>query len=253
MGAIKVLVRTEGSSVAQLEKDLLPSLLLSHFSCVHSDHRVTCGHMVFSRQEYWSGLPYPQWGDLPNPEIQPMYHVSCIDRWVLYHWGHLGSPLKSLFCSVQLCSVTPSCPTLCDPWTATHQASLSITNSQSLLMSIQLVMPSNYLIFCRPLLLLPSVFPRIRSFSNESDPDVYIRQGCQERELRPEGKKHLVTLQQGNEHLKCAFEVQQNIQYIICSQHDWGVGRWLVSCEQRRKRVKKRLKCEKDKTAEGTN
>ena len=115
MGAIKVLVRTEGSSVAQLEKDLLPSLLLSHFSCVHSDHRVTCGHMVFSRQEYWSGLPYPQWGDLPNPEIQPMYHVSCIDRWVLYHWGHLGSPLTSLFCSVQLCSVTPSCPTLCDP------------------------------------------------------------------------------------------------------------------------------------------
>ena len=49
---------------------------------------------------------------------------------------------------------------------------------------------------------------------------VYIRQGCQERELRPEGKKHLVTLQQGNEHLKCAFEVQQNIRYIICRQHD---------------------------------
>ena len=54
------------------------------------------------------------------------------------------------------------------PWTATHQASLSITNSQSLLMSIQLVMPSNYLIFCRPLLLLPSIFPSTRVFSNES-------------------------------------------------------------------------------------
>ena len=56
------------------------------------------------------------------------------------------------------------------PWTAAHQASLSITNSQSLLkcMSIESVMPSNHLILCRPLFLLPSVFPSIRVFSNES-------------------------------------------------------------------------------------
>ena len=56
------------------------------------------------------------------------------------------------------------------PWTAARQASLSITNSQSLLklMSIELVMPSNHLILCRPLLLLPSTFPSIRVFSNES-------------------------------------------------------------------------------------
>ena len=56
------------------------------------------------------------------------------------------------------------------PWTAAHQASLSFTNSQSLLklMSIKLVMPSNHLIFCCPLLLLPSIFPSIRVFSNES-------------------------------------------------------------------------------------
>ena len=56
------------------------------------------------------------------------------------------------------------------PWTAAHQASLSITNSRSLLklMSIKLVMPSNHLILCRPLLLLPSIFPSIRVFSNES-------------------------------------------------------------------------------------
>ena len=55
------------------------------------------------------------------------------------------------------------------PWTAAHQASLSITNSQSLLklMSIEAVMPSNHLILCHPLL-LPSVFPSIRVFSNES-------------------------------------------------------------------------------------
>ena len=56
------------------------------------------------------------------------------------------------------------------PWTVAHQASLSITNSQSLpkFISIELVMPSNYLIFCSPLHLLPSIFPSIRDFSNES-------------------------------------------------------------------------------------
>ena len=56
------------------------------------------------------------------------------------------------------------------PWTTAHQASLSITNSQSLLrlMSIESVMPSNHLILCRPFLPLPSIFPSIRVFSNES-------------------------------------------------------------------------------------
>ena len=56
------------------------------------------------------------------------------------------------------------------PWTAACQASLSITSSRSLpkLISIESVMPSNHLILCRPLLLLPSIFPTIRVFSNES-------------------------------------------------------------------------------------
>ena len=56
------------------------------------------------------------------------------------------------------------------PWTAARQSSLSITNSQSLLklMSIELVMLFNHLILCHPLLLLPSIFPRIRVFSSES-------------------------------------------------------------------------------------
>ena len=55
------------------------------------------------------------------------------------------------------------------PWTGAHQASLSVTNSRSLLRltSIKLVMPSNHLILCRPLLLLPSIFLSIRVFSNE--------------------------------------------------------------------------------------
>ena len=54
------------------------------------------------------------------------------------------------------------------PWTAACQASLPITNSQSLLMSIELVMPSNHLILGCPLLLLPSIFHSIRVFSNKS-------------------------------------------------------------------------------------
>ena len=59
---------------------------------------------------------------------------------------------------------------LATPWTAARQASLSVTNSQSppKPMSIESVMPSNHLILCHPLLLLPSIFPSIRIFSNES-------------------------------------------------------------------------------------
>ena len=65
-------------------------------------------------------------------------------------------------------SVTQSCMTLCNPWTAAHQASLSITNPRSLLklMSIESVMPSNHLILYCPLL-LPAIFPSFRVFSNE--------------------------------------------------------------------------------------
>ena len=75
-------------------------------------------------------------------------------------WKKRCSPVQS-WSSVQLFAT---------PWIAAHQASLSITNSQSppKPMSIELMMPSNHLILCHPLLLLPSVFPSIRVFSNES-------------------------------------------------------------------------------------
>ena len=68
------------------------------------------------------------------------------------------------------CSVTYSCPTLCDPCTAAYQVSLSFTISWSLLklMSVESVMPSNHLILCHLLHLLPTIFPSIRVFSNES-------------------------------------------------------------------------------------
>ena len=69
------------------------------------------------------------------------------------------------FSSVQLLSLVWLFAT---PWTAAHQASLSITNSQSLLKPIESVMPSNHLILCLPLLLLPSIFPSIRVFWNKS-------------------------------------------------------------------------------------
>ena len=67
------------------------------------------------------------------------------------------------------CLVPQSCPTLQDPMNAACQASLSFTISQSLLelMSIESMMPSNHLILCHPLLILPSIFPSIRVFSNE--------------------------------------------------------------------------------------
>ena len=78
------------------------------------------------------------------------------------HWVNLFQ-----FSSVQLLSCVRFFET---PWTAACEASLFITNSRSLLklMSIESVMPSNHLILCHPLLLLPSIFPSIRVFSNES-------------------------------------------------------------------------------------
>ena len=74
---------------------------------------------------------------------------------------------RSSLNSVQLLSHVQLFPT---PWTVARQASLSITNSWSppKPLSIELVMPSNHLILCCPLLLLPSIFPNIRVFSNES-------------------------------------------------------------------------------------
>ena len=95
-------------------------------------------------------------------------------RWKVVSWkwspqGHppSESPLWPVqFSSVQLLGHVPLFATLS---TAAHQASLSVTNSHSLLklMSIKLVMPSNHLIFCHPLL-LPSIFPNISVFSNKS-------------------------------------------------------------------------------------
>ena len=82
---------------------------------------------------------------------------------MMFHFVHLSQSVGSVqsFTHVRLFATL---------WTEAHQTSLSITNSWSLLrlMSIELVMPSNRLILCRPLLFLPSIFPSNRVFSNES-------------------------------------------------------------------------------------
>ena len=88
----------------------------------------------------------------------------CLFLWVL---SFLKSSSTVQFSSVQSLSRVRL---FAAPWTAARQASLSITNSWSLpkLMSIESVMPSNHLILCCPLLLLPSIFPSSSVFSNES-------------------------------------------------------------------------------------
>ena len=104
------------------------------------------------------GCPALLQGIFPTQKSNPGL-LHC--RWILYCVNHQRSPFNS---SVQ----SLSCVQLfAAPWTAARQASLSIINSQSLLklLSIASVMPSNHLLLCHPLLLLPSIFLRV--FSNE--------------------------------------------------------------------------------------
>ena len=106
------------------------------------------------------------------------YYCNCFFFFFPFYWS-----IVALQCCVSFCSTAKwvsykfsSVQSLSHvrlfvtPWTAARQASLSITNSQSLLrfMSIKSVMPSNHLILCRPLLLIPSIFPSIRAFASES-------------------------------------------------------------------------------------
>ena len=104
-----------------------------------------------------------------------MTQLKCCSQYIR-KFGKLSSgqrtgkgqfSFQSQFSSVQSLSHVQLFAT---PRTAAHQASVSITNSRSLLtlMSIESVMPSNHLVLCRPLLLVPSIFPSIRVFSNES-------------------------------------------------------------------------------------
>ena len=97
--------------------------------------------------------------------------ATLLMTWMLRMWASCVLVIFSvLVLVVQFSLVTQSCLTFCNPMDCSMPASLSITNSWSLLklMAIKSVMPSSHLILCCPLLLLLSIFPSIRIFSNES-------------------------------------------------------------------------------------
>ena len=119
--------------------------------------------MEFSRKEYWSRYPFPSPRGSSQFRDQTGSPASQADSLPPEPPGRSCSYISSVqaLSRVQLFAT---------PWTAAHQASLSITNSQGSLklMSIKSVTPPNHLILCCPLLFLPSIFPSIRVFSNES-------------------------------------------------------------------------------------
>ena len=112
-----------------------------------------------SRPQYPISFPW-------DPHCLHLLHGGC-SWWQMLAILLSAQPAAGVFTSVQRLSHVLLFAT---PWTAACQASLSITNSWNLLklMSIELVMPSNHLILCHPLLLLHSIFPSIRVFSNDS-------------------------------------------------------------------------------------
>ena len=146
------------------------------------------GYLVlFLKQLYWSMIDRQYSGHIESAWVDKLglctHHetiTSCLapdNHWLIYGW--IKDVIISLFIflefsinkitfsSFQFLSHVRLSVT---PWSATHQASLYITNSQSLLklMSIESAMPSNHLILCRPLLFPPSIFPSIKVFSSES-------------------------------------------------------------------------------------
>ena len=105
---------------------------------------------------------YSPRGCKESDTTEAIYHTNTRSKFIPI----MDSLIFWISCSIQFSSVAQSCLTLCDPMIVAHQASLSITNSQSSLrfMSIDSVMPSSHLILCHPLLLLPSVSPSISLF-----------------------------------------------------------------------------------------
>ena len=112
-------------------------------------------------------LPHLLWMNKGKLKYVIILATYIFKMCMIIHNGGGQASYKVIFSSVQSLSHVLLFVT---PWTAAHQASLSITNSWSLLklMSIESVMPSNHLILCHPLLLLLSIFPSIRVFSNKS-------------------------------------------------------------------------------------
>ena len=127
-----------------------------------------CGHFL----TVFFFLPLSCMSCLYSMEVNPLWVTSCANILLLHSLSfHLVSfPMQNLISLICFCSVTKSCLTFCNPMNYTaSQASLSFTIALSLLklMSTESVMPSNHLILCQPLLLLPSIFPSLRVFSRE--------------------------------------------------------------------------------------
>ena len=137
------------------------SVLFGHLWRVFLLHRIFfCSSFSKLWMTYLSYSLINTSSNKPSMTPWPMFDVlQVFSLWI--------SPYSTYFSSVQSLSHVRLFAT---PWTATRQVSLSITNSQSSLkpMSIESVMPSNHLILCHPLLLLPSIFPSNQVFSNES-------------------------------------------------------------------------------------
>ena len=157
-----------------MKTDLFQSC--GHCSIFQICWHIECSTFTASSCKIWNsltGIPSPPLAlfivILPKAHLTSHSRMSALGKWS-HHHGYLGH--EGLFCIVQFSSVQSLSRVwlFATPWTAACQASLSITNSQSLpkSMSIESVMPSNHLILCCPLLLLPSIFPSIRVFSNES-------------------------------------------------------------------------------------
>ena len=145
-------------------------------SSVHGDspgknNGVDCHALVQGSSQFrdWTQVSHIAGGFFTVSAIREAPHLLKLSIYILcpyYFTSGYSIPINQ-FSSVQSLSCVWLSAT---PWTAVRQASLSITNFRSLLelMTMVSVMPSNHLILCHPLLLLPSIFPSIRVFSNES-------------------------------------------------------------------------------------
>ena len=148
---------------------IVKSFVVQSFSCPTLCDPVDCSMPQFPDLHYL--LEFAQTHVHQIGDTIQASHLLLLVFWnALYFWTLFSSNQWTFLLITSSVQSPSSVQLFVTPWTAAHQASLSITNSQSLpkLMSIESVISSNPLIFCHPLLLLPSIFPSIRVFSNES-------------------------------------------------------------------------------------
>ena len=159
--------------ISQMWVELLAPPKNAGWSNVFSSNKLEAEVFKLSFAIYVELFPWSWSQTFPCLETHKWTHQIYIFKVTMYHSpnGNISFPVWVLWnICCYCCSVTKSCPTLCNPMDCSTPGFLVLHYLQSLLkcMSIELVMPSNHLILCHPLLLLPSIFPSIRVFSNES-------------------------------------------------------------------------------------